>query len=196
MTVDTRRDIQEVLASSGLDIGVDRFVELVKAAVQSVAGGRSGEGVVGALTASEVAELARGGVEAAESRTAYRDARARTAAHTAALMAASTPAAEAARRLHVDPSRVRQMLIERSLLGFKDGNAWRVLELQFADGALVPNIREVLRAMPEGLALSAAATWLSTPEDDLERGGETVSPLQWLAEGGSPQPVVALASDL
>ena len=111
-------------------------------------------------------------------------------------MASSITAAAAARKLGVDPSRVRQMLLAGSLLGFKDGNAWRVLDIQFAGGALVPNIREVLRQMPESIALAAVATWLTTAEDELERDGETVSPLQWLAEGRSPEPVAALAADL
>jgi excisionase family DNA binding protein len=110
--------------------------------------------------------------------------------------ATSLTAREAAARLGVEQSRVRQMLGERSLLGFKDGNEWRLLELQFADDQLVPNIRQVVRALPAELPISAAANWLMTPEPDLELDGEPVSPLRWLTEGGPADPVVALAADL
>lgn len=196
MALDTRHEIEEALTESGVDIGVERFVGLLKVALRTVTRGRSTAGDASALTAHELAELKRGGLKPQASLDAYREARAGTAAHTAVLMAAALSTAEAARRLGVDSSRVRQMLGERSLLGFKDSNEWRVLDIQFADAQLVPNIRQVVRALPESLPMVTAANWLTTAEADLERHGEPVSPLQWLAEGGDVELVAALAADL
>jgi len=104
--------------------------------------------------------------------------------------------AEAAQRLHVDPSRIRQRLVDRTLLGVKVGREWRVLTVQFLDDAMrarsdspgvaptwtePPGLPEVLRAVPAHLPILTIASWLATPQPDLEVDGHPMSPPEWLA---------------
>jgi hypothetical protein len=190
------QNIEDLLRDAGLEVDADLFWDFLRAAFKSVIRSRPATGQGSSLTAAEIAELDKGGMRAKSSLSFYSDARAKTAAHLTALLTSSLTTADAAKRLGVDASRVRQMLLDRSLLGFKNGNEWRVLDLQFAGDHLVPNIGAVSRALPAELPVVAIANWLTTPEADLERNGEPVSPIVWLAEGGDARPVAALAADL
>jgi hypothetical protein len=96
----------------------------------------------------------------------------------------------------VDPSRVRQLLAGHRLLASRDGGEWRILDVQFSGEGLVPNIGQVVSALPEGMPPLAAARWLRAPEPDLEIAGESVSPIEWLTAGGEPERVRSLAADL
>ena len=151
---------------------------------------------VSRLTEAELAELRRGGLAPSADRGAHERVRARTAAQLATLLARTLSTAEAARRMGVDPRRVRQLLAQRRLLGVRDGHAWRILDVQFTPDGLVPNIGLVVAALPEGLPPLVAATWLHTPEPDLEVAGEPVAPIAWLTAGGDPERVRLLAADL
>ena len=198
MTADATAELEQALAEADIGIDVGRFVRLIREALRASARPRAHVDPSTQLTEDELAALRRGGVSAA---TVKRDrpvgrVLVRTATETAALLARALTTAEAAARLGVDPSRVRQLLADRQLLAAKDGGEWRILDLQFADGRLVPNVGRVVRALPEGLPVLAAANWLTTPEPDLEAGGRPHSPLEWLSTGGDAQRVVALAADL
>jgi len=196
VAIDMRSEIEEALDKSGIDMDAARFVDLLREALGSVGHRRRDGDPAGRLTVSDLEELRAGGLEASADLVAYDEVRARTAAQTAALLATSLSTAQAAKRLGVDSSRVRQMLGDRSLLGMKDGSAWRILEIQFEGRGLVPNVRKVARAIPEGLPLLGVVNWLTTPEPDLEFDGQPLSPLQWLSAGGDAESVSALAADL
>lgn len=118
------------------------------------------------------------------------------AAATAELVGTSLTVPQVAERLRVDPSRVRQRLHARSLYGFKHRGAWRVPSFQFQGRKSVPGLDEAVRALPPSLHPVAASRWFTTPTVDLELDGEAVSPLAWLAAGGSPERAANLASGL
>jgi excisionase family DNA binding protein len=150
------------------------------------------------LTAPEEAALAQGGVGPV-SADEMRVVEAEAAAAYQQLRAESLDVEEAARRLGVNASRIRQRLAEGALYGVKDGNAWRLPAFQFVANGLVPGIEVVLRKLPEGLSPLAVARWLALPNPDLTtRGGEErpLSPRQWLLEGNPPEPAAQLAAAL
>ena len=156
------------------------------------------EDEAGGLTGPEAAALARGGVEPVSDREA-RTVLARAAAAHERLRSTSLTVDEAARRLDVNTSRIRQRLAERSLYGLKDAGAWLLPAFQFVARGLVPGIDVVLRRLPEGISPHAVARWFSIPNpdlatrDDLER---PLTPLQWLLAGNPPGPAAELAAAL
>lgn len=196
MAMDTRAEIAEALAEADIRMDVGRFVVLLREALRAVGRRHRAADPASQLTMRDIEQLRAGGLRPSVDLGAYYRVRAQTAAQTAALLASSLSVGQAAERLGVDPSRVRQMLAARALVGVKDGGEWRVLELQFQDRRLVPNIGEIARAIPEGLPLVGVANWLTSPEPDLEVLGKPVSPLEWLSGGGDPGRIVALASEL
>lgn len=195
-TIDTAAELERLLADADIRIDVGRFVGMLRDSLQSIGRPRADVDPRTQLTAAETAELRKGGLSPARNREVRDRVRIRTATDTVALLATSLTTADAARRLGVDPSRVRQLLSERRLLATKDGGEWRLLELQFADGKLVPNIGAVIESLPAGMPVLAAANWLTTPESDLEVGGKPVAPLDWLRSGGDPARVIELTADL
>ena len=195
-TIDIERALEDALAEADVRIDAGAFLRLISEALRTVRGTRVEADPAGQLTESDVAELRRGGLAPTADHGAYERVRARTAAEMAALLSGALSTADAAGRMGVDPSRVRQLLAERRLLAARDGGEWRILELQFTAHGLVPNIGAVVAALPEGLPPLAAAIWLRTPEVDLEVAGEAVSPIEWLIAGGDPERVQPLAADL
>lgn len=151
-----------------------------------------------ALPEAEAAVLARGGVSTA-SEEDLRLAEARSAAAYQELRADSLTVEQAARRLGVNRSRIRQRLAGGSLYGLKHGHAWLLPAFQFADKALVPGIDTVLSRLPAGVSPLAVARWLSLPNPDLcTRDGEErpLTPRQWLLEGNPPEAAGDLAAAL
>lgn len=109
----------------------------------------------------------------------------------------SLSAAEAAARLGVNSSRVRQRLLARTLYGFKDGASWRIPEFQLEDdGRTVPGVEQVFPEIRPSASPVAVARWFLLPWADLvvDEARETVvSPRTWLLEGRDPAPVAAQA---
>jgi excisionase family DNA binding protein len=195
-TIDFERALEQALADGDVRMDPGGFMRLITEALLAVRGTRPPTDPARQLTETEAAELRRGGLAPSADQGAFERVRARTAADMAALLADALSTADAASRMGVDPSRVRQLLAERRLLATRDGGEWRVLDVQFTDEGLVPNIGAVVSALPEGLPPLAAAIWLRTPEPDLEVAGEPVSPIAWLSAGGDPERVRPLAADL
>lgn len=194
--IDTAAELERLLADSDIRIDVTRLLGMLRDSLQSIGRQRADVDPRTQLTATETAELRKGGLSPTRQREARDRVRIRTATDMVALLATSLTTAEAARRLGVDPSRVRQLLSERRLLATKDGGEWRLLALQFADDRLIPNIGAVIESLPAGMPVLAATNWLTTPESDLEVGGRPVTPLDWLRSGGDPARVVELTADL
>ena len=156
------------------------------------------EGQASMLTASEEHALARGGVEpVSEEDLAVVQARAASAFQE--LRDASLSVDEAAARLRVNTSRVRQRLGERSLYGLKDGNTWLLPAFQFRPKGLVPGVGVVVRSMPPDISPVAAAQWFTSPNPDLctrDEDERPLTPLQWLLGGHPPEAAAALAAAL
>jgi hypothetical protein len=114
------------------------------------------------------------------------------AAH-AELVAHSLTVAEAAKRLGVDTSRVRQRIYARSLCAFKHHGAWLIPAFQLRRRKLVPGLDAVVAALAPTLHPVAVSRWFTTPNADLVLGDAAVSPIDWLVAGGAPEPVAALA---
>jgi hypothetical protein len=103
----------------------------------------------------------------------------RSAGRYAEILAGSLPVQEAAKRLGVNPSRIRQRLIARTLYGVKMDSEWLLPEFQFHEGREVPGLRLVLPHLPADGSPVGVRNWLTTASADLD----DLSPLQWLLTG-------------
>ena len=150
------------------------------------------------LGAAEIAALEQGGFELDPLVLDDTHPLIRSAAAYAALIGSSLSVAQAAARLHVAGSRVRQRLGERSLYGIKMRSGWRLPLFQFTEQGTVPGIDVVLPRLDPTLHPLSVVGWFTTPNPDLTYGDEEepVSALTWLMAGCSPDPVVALASSV
>jgi hypothetical protein len=108
------------------------------------------------------------------------------------LLAESLSPEQAATRLGVNASRIRQRLGARTLYGVKDGRGWKLPLFQFAGKRLVPGLEKVLPKLPRTLHPIAIARWLAAPSPDLDG----ISPRAWLLEGRAPERVADLAAEL
>jgi excisionase family DNA binding protein len=150
------------------------------------------------LTSSEEAALARGGVGPV-SDDDIPVAQGRAAMEYDELLRSSLTIGEAARRLGVNASRIRQRLAERSLYGLKDGSRWLLPAFQFAPKGLVPGVSVVVRKLPPDIGAVTAARWFGSPNPDLcTRDDEetAMTPLQWLLGGNPPEAAAELAAAL
>ncbi len=68
----------------------------------------------------------------------------------------------------------------------------RIPVLQFDHGAEVPNLSEVLRALPRGVDAVQVLAWWVTPNDDLAGG---VSPREFLLQRGDVRAVLKFAME-
>ncbi len=151
------------------------------------------------LAAKQVAMLERGGFALDRLEFGLEDPIARAAFEYAVLRETAHTTHEAAKRLGVNDSRIRQRLAQRALYGIKVGDEWRLPAFQFARKGLVPGIDRVLPRMPENLSPVAVHRWFQTPNPDLETKegkAEALTPLQWLACGNDPDVVAELAAGL
>jgi hypothetical protein len=110
----------------------------------------------------------------------------------------SFSAAEAAKLLRVDVSRVRQRLREHSLFGIEHEGAWRLARFQFERRFVIPGLAPVLKALPADLFPLDVIDWFVLPDSDLQldSDAEPLSPREWLLAGRPIAAVVALAGDL
>jgi len=115
-----------------------------------------------------------------------------------ALLEESFSAAEAAKLLHVDVSRVRQRLRERSLFGIEHEGSWRLPRFQFERRLVIPGLAQVLKALPPDLFPLDVVDWFVLPDSDLQLDADAapLSPREWLLSGRPVEAVVTLARDL
>jgi hypothetical protein len=154
------------------------------------------------LTADEERLLDRG-QEEGQQRAAVtgRDPVENAALEYGELVATSLDVAEAARRLRVNPSRIRQRVGGNppSLYAFKFGKRWCIPTFQFDRAALIPDVERAVQRLPRDLHPVAVARWFTTPSVDLVPDDETgamLSPRDWLRGGYDPDPVGELAAAL
>ena len=145
------------------------------------------------LSEADARHLVDMGVDVSPLREGEPDAALAGAGKYLAMLAAGETVAEAAARLGVSGSRVRQMLAERALCGVRDGaRGWRIPSWQFVGARTVPGIAEAIKALDPRLPPLSVQGFFSTTQPELADR----TPLEWLNSGGDPAAVVALAADL
>jgi len=191
-----RVTVAAVLARAGVRVSEKEFARLVGAVLAEVGPAPLDDPRSG-LAEDEAAALEAVGADLTSRRPRERDPRADAAATYAAVLAATESVAEVARRLHIDSSRVRHRLARRQLLGIRRTDGWRLPTWQFgADGRPLPGLERVLRVVPDDVHPVVVARFFATPAPELRMGRRVVAPREWLAGGGEPAPVAALARDL
>jgi hypothetical protein len=146
------------------------------------------------LTAGEVDALQSVGLSTAKwTGETTRDPLMQSIGDYMALVETSLTTAEAARYLKVDVSRIRQRLRERSLFGIEYDGERRLPRFQFERKQVLPGLREVISALPEGQNPLDVAQWFLSPNPDLEFENGELSPRDWLLKGESVNVVVQLA---
>ena len=115
-----------------------------------------------------------------------------------ALLEDSLSAAEAAKLLRVDVSRVRQRLRERSLFGIEYEGSWRLPRFQFERRLVIPRLAQVLKSLPPDLFPLDIVDWFVLPDPDLQLDSDAapLSPREWLQSGRPVEAIVTLARDL
>lgn len=117
------------------------------------------------------------------------------AAH-AEVVSKSETVAGVAKRLGVDPSRVRQRIYARSLYAFKHRGGWLIPGFQLESNRVIPGVEAVVSKLSPALHPVAVSRWFTTPNSDLILEDEAVSPIAWLTSGGPPDGVAALAGSI
>jgi hypothetical protein len=187
-----------VLARAGIGLPLEAFERMVVEAAEQMLTPAPAVDARRGLPPGEAAALVRLGLDVAPYRGGAEDPLTRTAVEYAALVASSLSVAEAARRLGVRDSRVRQRLGERTLYGIKMRSGWRLPAFQFAGDGLVPGLDRVLPRLDSEMHPIEVWTWLTTPNTDvtIDPDERPVSPIDWLRSGRSPEAVAALAAEL
>jgi hypothetical protein len=105
----------------------------------------------------------------------------------AQMVATAVPIASAARRLGVDPSRLRQRIREGTLLAVRrpQGRGWLIPAFQLTEGGEIPHLARVLAAAQRHLSPLSVARAFELPHEELD----DLSPRDWLISGGDPAPV-------
>ena len=173
------------LLASDLDPSLVAMV----AEILSVAQERPGE----RLSAGELGALER---YPSGSREEVTRSLARAASIRQGILDAALTGAEAAKRLGVGTSRIRQRIGDHTLYAVKSGRAWRLPEWQFTRHGEVSGIAAVIQALPDEIGLLEVDSFLNSPNVDFIVGDVAVTPLTWLAAGHDPEPVMQIAADL
>jgi hypothetical protein len=195
LTPAARAEVRHVLGRAGLPDDPTRFVELVEDAIEAIVLIRHA-GDSSALTELEVRELREIGLAPDAEIDRVREPTRSAIAKMAAILADALSVEDAANRMSLHQSRLRQMLLDRSLFGVKVDGEWRVPAFQFSGKRQVRNLGPVLRATPSNLHPVELFNWLVRPNRALEIGDKPVTPLAWLESGGNPDPVAAIAAEL
>ena len=190
------QSMETLIRGLGLRIEPREFVEILTEELAGLRAAPRDADSRRALTSLEDARLRSAGFRLDPLTREDPDPIARTAASFAALIAASLTAAEAAQRLRVDPSRIRQLLGAGAIYGIKVRGTWHLPRFQFRGRRLVPGIDAVTRRLPRDLHPVEVSSWFGSPNQDLEVDGSARSPLEWLTSGGDPERAAALAQDL
>lgn len=150
------------------------------------------------LTDEEMAALKSVGVEMGCREVMLRQAF-RSASLHAASLASAIPLAAAAKRLGVSDSRLRQRVLEGTLVSLREPGtqAHRIPLFQLTDAGELPGLQTVLRAVRNDAPPLAICGFFSTPQPDLEaEEGGALKPVEWLMSGGDPAQVAELAAHI
>jgi hypothetical protein len=181
------------------DAGVParEFESVAVVALGQIMRRRPAEEPANLFTEDEARILGEGGLDLSPARPHEPDVVVRTAARYAVMLVQAKSATEVAHNLGVTSTRIRQRALERTLYGIRDRDEWRFPGWQFDDsGRPIRGLDAVLPVMSRDLHPIAVFRFLSEPSPDLEIDENPVSPLAWLATGGDPEPVAAIAATL
>jgi hypothetical protein len=189
------------LHSHGIEVAPERLDSLVKEAVSRLQRTLYRQDPREDLTAAEADVLERGGFSLEPQELGSEDPLAQTVAEYTALLKSSFSTVEAAQKLGVDPSRIRQRLTSfpPTLYGVRIGTTWYIPEFQFDAEKLVPGIGSVVSRLDSELHPVAVLRWFTGPSADLaveSLEGRSLSPRDWLRMGLPVEPVAELASNL
>lgn len=195
-----RKDARSLLRAYGVESSPARLDEMVIAAIERMQRLARRSEPRKAFSDAEKQALIEGGFDL-EPDLEGRDPVAETAADYAALLKTALTTAQAAERLGVDPSRIRQRLTEAppTLFGIRVGNVWRLPRFQFDARGLVPGFDRVAAGLPVGVHPLSVYRWFTTPDPDLpadQDEEDCLSPRDWLRQGRPIGPVVEHASNL
>jgi hypothetical protein len=181
----------------GLHLDADEFEGLVDQALAAFLPDQAPRPARSDLSEREVHALEEAGLSFERRAAGAESPVVRAAAEYAALVASGLTVSQAAGRLGVEPSRVRQRLAQHTLYGIKQKAGWRLPLFQFANHGTVPNF-EVVAPRLTGVHPVAVARWFTTPHVDLVVGKDEqpVSPCTWLETGRDAMRVAALADEL
>lgn len=121
------------------------------------------------------------------------------AVRLAAIQAGAISLKEAAARLGVNDSRLRQRIKARTLYALRQPGerGWMVPAFQFLGAAELLGLAQVLPAIRVDIHPVELESFLTTPQPDLEDAdGEAMRPVDWLAQGRDPVAVRALAVEI
>ena len=124
---------------------------------------------------------------------AYAESAVATAGAYAAMVGTALTVGEAARLLGISEGRVRHRIAGRDLLVLPAGRR-RLPRWQFTEDSVLPGLPKVLHALPAGEHPLAVLAFMTTPQPELVIHGRAVSPRDWLAAGGDPEPVAELGA--
>ena len=187
-----------VLERIGAEIDSSEFDRLVVEAMEQMFPARPLPDPRRELSTSEIAILEQGGFDLEPRPLDSAHPLIRSGVAYSALLASSLSVSQAAARLHVDDSRIRQRLGERTLYGIKLKSVWRLPRFQFIEQGMVPGIERVLPHLDPALHPLSVVGWFTTPNPDLVYGEdeEPGSPLDWLRAGYPAEPLSELAGSL
>lgn len=199
-------DIQVLafLHSHGLNLSPKLLYEMLEEAIEQLPSISFLRDPRRELTPAEANELDEAGFDLSSRDLGKQDPLARSVALYAGMLAKSLSVKEAAFRLGVNQSRIRQRLTkERSLYGIKIRKEWRIPTFQFEADTLIPGIEQVVASLSPALNPVAVLSWFTTSNPNLQiesqdpsKPGLLPSPRDWLLAGHNPQVVSDLACDL
>ena len=200
----TDRDLLAFLQAHGLSMAPEGLDPLLAEAIASLKRTLYRDDPKADLPPAEAAALERGGFSFEPPEAPAASPLATSTALYAALLETALDTAELARRLRVDPSRVRQRLTSRppSLYGIRRSAGWAIPVFQLAHpdaDRLVPGVGRVVARLPGDLHPVAVYRWFTTPTPDLappDGAAEALSPRDWLLAGLDVEAVEALAGEL
>lgn len=108
---------------------------------------------------------------------------------------AALTTAQAATRLGVGKSRIRQLIGDGSLMTVRLADERVLPRWQFTDDGYVPGIA-TFSTVAQSLHPFVLSQFMMRPSVDLQVDGEAVTPVEWLTSGGDPRRVATLVADL
>lgn len=189
-------ELGQLLEAANLHVEPGEFLRTVRRALLSVRGPSIEREPAEQFDEATQTLLTAGGLDLSSVRSDDPDPVAVTAAEFAALLSDAMTVDQAATQMELDPSRVRQMLRNHALHGIREDEGWRIPRYQFGGARPVRGLGHVLQALSGDLHPVAVWRWLTRPDPELEIDGEPVAPIAWVASGGDPEPVIAIARDL
>ncbi|WP_426763057.1 hypothetical protein ACP3TD_11580 [Pseudarthrobacter sp. 1G09] len=112
--------------------------------------------------------------------------------------ASSLTAAEVGENLHLAKTTVRRHRAERKLYAYLVNGRLVFPAWQFTrtGDRVLPGMERILAVLPNDLHPQTVAGFFRTPQPDLILNGEATAVALWLEEGGSVEPVLALATSM